>query len=139
MHDGHSNKEYPAFGGFIAAFSDGSVTNGRWRCTAEIQDNWATRGFDDSHWPLAVEQDESCCPWRDPNNMEIWQDLSARWIWTKEPVEDKQIYCRYTRTETDKYEVPDGSSKNASSTSPPISILGVKASQSQTVATLSLK
>jgi len=86
-------KLYPGWGAVIAAFEDGLITNEQWRCTIEKEDKWMWKNTVDWHWPFAVAQETSCCPWRDKKHK--WKKLSAKWIGPKNASVAREFFCRY--------------------------------------------
>jgi len=76
--------QFPAPPGIIMAAQNGVMTSMAFKCSIEekARDEQRTPffypDFNDSHWPAASEQQEGCCPWRDP--FDIWGRLNAKWI-----------------------------------------------------------
>eukprot|EP00929_Paragymnodinium_shiwhaense_P079414 TRINITY_DN41336_c0_g4_i1.p1 TRINITY_DN41336_c0_g4~~TRINITY_DN41336_c0_g4_i1.p1 ORF type:complete len:2108 (+),score=495.04 TRINITY_DN41336_c0_g4_i1:189-6512(+) len=90
--------EYPTFPAVIAAWEDGTMSSSEWRCTTENMDDWTLKDFDDSSWKPAVENNVTCCPWRDPRS--LWKHLNAKWISAdilhQNNTGQRYFYCRYT-------------------------------------------
>ncbi len=73
---------------FVAASNTGMVTNTEdWRCTNKSESNWNQEGFDDSHWPHAVQV--GFMP-------EHPLGCNAKRIWHETHEYTKNIWCRYT-------------------------------------------
>lgn len=152
-------ENYPGKAAVIAAFDNGVVTNNQWRCAADFtwagpvthddENRWHRPGFDDSAWPAAVEQDKSCCPWRD--DVDMWERFSSKWIsvdslpyWPngtamgslQSKAGPRKFYCRYRVPEGST--LMDGSRLHASIAAPVVNVTSLRMSQSVTEVTFSL-
>jgi hypothetical protein len=133
-----TTEQYPGLGAGIAAFEDGTLTNERWKCSTEHDEDWHTSEFDDSPWPFAVVQDRDCCPWRDPTHK--WKQLDAKWIAPANFDSSQSFpgvsYCRYTIKAGER--LMDGSDVDASTTAPAINVTDLVFADSTAKVTVSV-
>ena len=76
--------------GILASTSTGVVTDDTWKCTANLEANWSTCAFNDSHWLNAHVYAA--------NDGESWEMIDgilefAEWIWA-EGSTGGTVYCR---------------------------------------------
>ena len=93
--NGHYDSTYPPTGAFILALGSGAVvTNKKWSCSTVQRDRWTTQSYTEraGQWEPAVEQFAWCCPWRSSTS---WKNLLAKYIWSGNADEDKEVFCRY--------------------------------------------
>ena len=79
-------------GGILGSFENGLVTDTLGNVTSASL-GWNMRTYQDDNWPMATSVgpiDDTTFPWGKLSSI----DSSASWIWTKDNVEDTEVYCR---------------------------------------------
>jgi hypothetical protein len=125
---------YPGWGAAIAAFEDGTLTNEQWRCHHIKEDQWMRTRFSDAHWPFAIVQNTSCCPWRDKSHK--WKRFNAKWIGPKNVTGSRQYFCRYTVPKDQT--VIDGSAITATISAPSINVTAMSVAMSSAQVAVSI-
>jgi len=92
-----SGKASGWIGSIIASLSNGVVTDKTWKCTTSLENGWNMRNFDEFGWTSAVEHETNShtsvvLPYGEKTDIAA----DAKFIWTTDNYEEKEIYCRKT-------------------------------------------
>lgn len=95
-----SNDGSPWLGSIVASLSNGMVTDKQWKCTTQYEHGWNMPTFDEYGWIAAIEHEtnshsEPVIPYG--QKMDIVE--GAKFIWTEDQYQDKNIYCRRRLTD----------------------------------------
>ena len=76
----------------MGSFSNGMLTDSKWKCSPTYFQEWSSESFNDSQWPAAVVYGTHfTSPW----TRRIDHIASgAKWIWTADNGGDNNVYCR---------------------------------------------
>ena len=79
----------------IGSFSDGVVTDSKWKCSTKNESKWALPEFDDEHW----EEAEETSPQKEGTKGITEISSKAKWIriTADDSTQNKIMYCRLSR------------------------------------------